>query len=283
VTGAGEVAVTGWSVHVPGAPLSADAVPAERAHEVVGRKGLLGKDAATRLALCAVHRALDLPWRAPRATGPADPDTAVVVSSNLGNVGSVVAVTRAVRAGGRREVSPLEVPNASSNVVASTIAIWYRFGGPNLTVCSGATAGLDAIGLGALLLRAGRAARAVVVGVEPADETAVALHGGHLRAGAACVVLEPPARCPDAPRLAAVGRGGPYPGDLDPTAACGDLYGARGVVLVAMAAALLATGGAPGPVRVACGDDVDGWRDAELRRPPKCGTPALEPLAEVLT
>ena len=278
MTGAAAVAVTGWSVHLPGVDLAArlpvlagvlpsmPAVPAERAHELLGRKGLLGKDGATRLALCAVHQALDLPPRAPRPAGPADPDTAVVVSSNLGNLSSVVEVVRAVRAGGRRDVSPLAVPNASSNVVASTVAIWFRFGGPNMMVCSGATAGLDAVGLGATLLRTARAARVVVVGTEPADDLAAALHGGALRAGAACVVLEPADRVPDAPRLSTVHSGQSGATDLDLTVACGDLYGAHGVALVALAAALLATGAAPDPVRVACGDDTDGWRGAELRR-----------------
>jgi 3-oxoacyl-[acyl-carrier-protein] synthase II len=282
VTGAVAVAVTGWGVHVPGVDLLArlpvpagtlpaqPAVPAARAHELVGRKGLLGKDEATRLALCAVHRALGRSAGAPRPTGPADPGTAVVVSSNLGNVSSVVEVSRAVRTGGRRDVSPLAVPNASSNVVASTVAIWYRFGGPNLTVCSGATAGLDAVGLGALLLRSGRATRVVVVGTEPGDEVAVALHGGALRAGAACVILEPAQDAPDAPRLRTVhngykgDNGGSRPAELEATADCGDLYGAHGVVLAALAAALLATGVTAGPVRVACGDDTDGWRGVEL-------------------
>jgi 3-oxoacyl-[acyl-carrier-protein] synthase II len=271
-----EVAVTGWSVHVPGVDLLArlpvpagslpPALPADRAHELLGRKGLLGKDEATRLALCAVHLALGRPPGAARPTGPADPETAVVVSSNLGNVSSVVGMSRAVHAGGRRDVSPLAAPNASSNVVASTVAIWYRFGGPNLMVCSGATAGLDAVGLGALLLRAGRATRVVVVGTEPGDEVAAALHGGALRAGAGCVILEPGARAPDAPRLGVIHNGPRRPAHFEPTAGCGDLYGAHGVVQVALATAWLASGATADPVTVTCGDDVDGWRGVQLHR-----------------
>ncbi|HEU4425171.1 MAG TPA: hypothetical protein VFR67_21795, partial [Pilimelia sp.] len=45
----------------PGDWARAEAPPAERAGLVVGRKGLLYKEPATRLALCAVHRALGLP------------------------------------------------------------------------------------------------------------------------------------------------------------------------------------------------------------------------------
>lgn len=92
----------------------------------------------------------------------------------------------------------MAAPNASSNVIASSIAMWFRLAGPNLMVCSGETAGLDALALGALLLRARRADRVLVVGAEPDDETAVAVRGHTggppLRAGAACVVLEPATR-----------------------------------------------------------------------------------------
>jgi 3-oxoacyl-(acyl-carrier-protein) synthase len=191
------VAVTGWAVHVPAddpvgrlaGGAASPAQPPERAHELLGRKGLLAKEPATRLALCAVHRALGLPAAAPRSAGRPDPRTAVVASSNLGNVATVCRVVRTVHESGGRDVSPLDVPNASSNVVASSVAIWFRLGGPNLMVCSGATGGLDAIALAALLLRAGRADRCVVVGTEPDDEVVAAL-AGRARAGAAAVVLE---------------------------------------------------------------------------------------------
>jgi 3-oxoacyl-[acyl-carrier-protein] synthase II len=264
------VAVTGWAVHVPGLdPIATltgrDAEPApppERAHEVLGRRGLLAKEPATRLALCAVHRALGQPAGAPKPAGPPDPRAAVIASSNLGNVGTVRRVAATVRESGVREVSPLDVPNASSNVVASSVAIWFRLGGPNLMVCSGATSGLDAVALAVLLLRAGRADRCVVVGAEPDDEVARALRGG-VRAGAGAVVLEPagqaatPAVVLGPVRRAAAGRCEP-----DVTGELGDLYGALGVVQVALAAALVAAG--TPHVTCVCGDDVDGWRSVEL-------------------
>jgi 3-oxoacyl-[acyl-carrier-protein] synthase II len=281
--GLGAVAVTGWAVHVPGRDPVAEALgtapepaqPAERAHELLGRKGLLAKEPATRLALCAVHRALGRPAGAPRPDGPPDPAAAVVASSNLGNVATVCRVVGAVREGGIREVSALDVPNASSNVVASSVAIWFRLGGPNLMVCSGAAAGLDAIALASLLLRAGRAERCVVVGAEPDDEVAGGLRAG-IRAAAAAVVLEPAGAAPGI-RLGAVRRttraaallvgpselaaGGERVIDL--AREIGDTYGAQGVVQVALAAALLAAGTA-GPVEVACGDDAGGWRAVTL-------------------
>jgi 3-oxoacyl-[acyl-carrier-protein] synthase II len=222
------VAVTNWSAHLPGLPPSqtlggwapGPACPPEAAATLLGRKGLAVKEPATRLALCAVHRALGLPAGARRGPGePPDPTTAVVASSNLGNVGTVAAVAAAVAAEGLRAVSPLAAPNAASNVLPGTVAIWFGYGGPNLLVCSGHPAGLDAVGLGMLLLAAGRADRVVVVGAEPADPTATALlagepapepapeltprpaPGARLRAAAACVVLAPAAGFPAAPVL----------------------------------------------------------------------------------
>jgi hypothetical protein len=138
--------------------------------------------------------------------------------------------------------------------------MWFRFGGPNLMICSGRGGGHDAVRLALLLLRAGRATRVVVVGAEPDDPVATGIHArgrppAPLRAGAACLVLEHrPARpalemlvdaVPD-PGGALVGAGG-----LDPVPVWGDCYGAQGIVEVALAAGLAVAGSAP--VRVSCG------------------------------
>ncbi|WP_092380315.1 beta-ketoacyl synthase N-terminal-like domain-containing protein [Micromonospora phaseoli] len=303
------VRVSGWSLHLPEAgPLAAEladwwqvpvdrlagalagAVPADRAHEVLGRKGLLYKEPATRLALCAAHRALGLP---PGRTRPAgvDPATAVVVAGNLGNVATVAALARTVRAEGGRAVSPLAAPNASSNVVSSTVALWFGFGAANLMFCSGATAGLDAVRAATLLLRAGRAARVLVVGAEPADETATGLHqagraSSMLRAGAACLVLTCDAPTAAAGPVLALGGGYPAarrlgPGGFDPATRWGDCYGAAGVVNLALAAALLAAGVA-GPIAVACGDDTDGRREALLDAGGAAEAPAPDGRREAL-
>lgn len=282
------IAVTGWSLHLPTVDVAAAlpddlrtvelAEPActpERAHTLLGRKGLLAKEPATRLALCAVHRALGLPPGRPDHR-PVRTDTAVVVASNLGNVDTVADIARTVEDEGIRGVSPLTAPNASSNVVASTVALWFGYGGPNLMVCSGATAGLDAFALARLLLRAGTARRVVLVGAEPADETAVALYGygggtARLLAGAACVILEPVERHPDTGvyvDLAEVGSASWQWGDMtigpsgfDPIARWGDSYGAQGVVGLALAAAITGVGAACS-AGVMCGSDEDGWRGA---------------------
>ena len=250
------VAITGHAVHVPG--LSAADLPGspaepaagpDEAHRVLGRKGLLAKEPATRLALCATQVALGLP--AGKLTEPVAgaPGTAVVVASNLGNVATVCEVVDQVRTEGGRAVSPLVAPNASSNIIASSIALRFGFTGPNLMVCSGATAGLDAVRLGALLVRTGRTHRAVVVGVEPDDEIATRLCPG-LRTAAAAVVLEPDG-AGTAPALGMLTRARTR---LDSTVDLPlETHGAAGVLGVAVAAAL-------GTDQVvACGSDADSY------------------------
>ncbi|MCQ6244816.1 beta-ketoacyl synthase N-terminal-like domain-containing protein [Streptomyces malaysiensis] len=306
------VTVTAHALHVPD-PIGGSVATAARdlfssvapepacrpdqAHTVLGRKGLLFKEDATRLALCAVHRAFGLPPGKLTEPLPGAEHTAVVVSSNVGNARTVRDIVAGMRAGSAHDVSPLNGPNASSNVIASTLAIRYGFTGPNLMVCSGATSGLDAVRLGALLLRGERARRVVVVGAEPDDEVARGLAALRpaapgttlpvpLRAAAACVVLEhggsgprlgnvrrhtrpddiaddlaPPA----ALRLTAPGAPGAG-GGIDLTAHLGEVYGALGVVQLAVAAAWLGSGqpSGPGGALITCGDGEDGYASARL-------------------
>ncbi|MDL4820277.1 beta-ketoacyl synthase N-terminal-like domain-containing protein [Actinomadura opuntiae] len=260
------VAVTGWSLHLPGvrpadaltarlgrrpgAWARADAVPADRAADLLGRKGLLGVEPATRLALCAVHRALRLP-PGHRPDDPADPRAAVVACGDLGTAEAVARVARAAATEGGTAVSILDAPNVSGNVVAATVAIRYRLGGPNLMVCSGPDAGARGLRLALVLLRAGRADRVVLVGTEPADEVAAALHAADgpaapLTAGAACVVLaaSPVGAslelcAPDGGDAVRIG-----PGGFDTAAEWGDHRGAETVVGLALAAHLVADEGA---------------------------------------
>ena len=158
--------------------------------EILGRKGLRYKDEATRLALAAAHVALSdagLPV-VPSGDGGR---TAVVVSSNLGNLDTVCAASDAIAADGVTALSPMALPNASSNVVASSLAIRFGLRGPNLMVCNGATSGLDALRWASVLAAGGRADRVLVVGVEVENETVSRLCGPDpLFHGAAAVVVE---------------------------------------------------------------------------------------------
>ena len=203
------IAITGIGIEVPGLDdmaglLDHRPLPDTRVFEParkLGRKGLLYKDAATKLALCSVHDALTragLPVRDLHAAAP----TGVVVSSNLGNLDTVCKVIDALYAGSTADLSPMDAANASSNVIASSIAIRFGCRSLNLMMCSGATSGLDALFVAANALKTRRAERMIVVGVEPQNDVVRQLAAASLNdartspaglplgEGAACVILE---------------------------------------------------------------------------------------------
>jgi 3-oxoacyl-[acyl-carrier-protein] synthase II len=312
-----KVVISGFAAHVPGVPPAqlggaADDVTRmcapEDARELLGRKGLLYKEPATLLALCAVQRALGLPPGRPAGPVAAPGRTAVVVSSNLGNVHTVCDIVTRIRAASYREIGPLETPNASSNVIASAIAIRFGAKGPNLSVCNGATSGVDAVRVGARLIRAGRADKVLVVGAEPTDETASSLvklrdvgafagiEAHPLRAAAAAVVLERDDLAET--RHAVVGDAtvlapGPWPSvaagpglalppygerlagtpelSVDLTERLGETYGALGVLQTAVAAAWLRGRGEDTTAVLAAGDRIDGYAALTLHGPRPAG------------
>ncbi|WP_433598118.1 beta-ketoacyl synthase N-terminal-like domain-containing protein [Nocardia sp. CA-135953] len=260
---------------LPDAPRRADA--ADRLRRELGR-GFRYKDQATKLGVLAAIRALST------AAHDQQPDTGIVVSSNFGNLQTVCDAARLIRTEGVAATSPMDLPNASSNVIASTIAIHLGLRGPNLTVCNGAPAGLDALRWAMLLIRARRARRVVVVGVESATEAAAALQScapSELFEGAAAVVVEPLVRETAAVVVRHCGRGtdekdavtkalaaaadppvdlwlGTQIGSagtvLDVETYLGRASGALGVLQCAVAAQWLGTGGRTA-VAVAGGDD----------------------------
>lgn len=190
---------------------SAATAPVVDPAALIGKRGLRYKDRASQLALCAARAALEDAglWADDQLT-VAGPSVAVVVSSNLGNLDTVCDVAADITAQGVNGISPMGLPNASSNVIASSIAIRYGLQGPNLMVCNGATSGLDAVHWGAAMLRAGRAERALVVGVETHNspvEWLVGRPAGELLDGAIALLLEraPVAAARQATGIAALG------------------------------------------------------------------------------
>ncbi|MBL1099683.1 beta-ketoacyl synthase N-terminal-like domain-containing protein [Streptomyces coffeae] len=162
----------------------------------IGRRGHRYKDRATRLALCAALDALrdaalvcgeDAQLTVPGAT------VGVVGSSNLGNLDTACLTAATIAEDSACGLSPMSLPNASSNVIASWVAIRHGLRGPNLMLCNGPTSGLDAVHWGATLVAAGRVRRALVVGVEthnPVVEELAGAPAGDLLDGAAAVVVE---------------------------------------------------------------------------------------------
>jgi 3-oxoacyl-[acyl-carrier-protein] synthase II len=160
---------------------------------LIGKKGLRYKDRATQLAMCAADAALrDAGLLGPHGLTVEPASVGVVVSSNFGNLDTISKIVQTiVDEDGTQGLSPMDTPNASSNVIASTVAIRFGLRGPNLTVCNGATSGLDALRWAASLMSAGRTDRMLVVGVEPDNDTVRRLLDGRSSIdGAVAVVVE---------------------------------------------------------------------------------------------
>ncbi|WP_254404508.1 beta-ketoacyl synthase N-terminal-like domain-containing protein [Streptomyces anulatus] len=194
-----EVVVTGIGLALPGVAKYGDLLgPLPGAGGFDSATGLRGremrhKDRASRLALRAAESALqDAAPTDDQAsfTGVADA-TAVVVSTNLGNADSVCEAVDTITREGVKGLSPLGLPQTSSNVIAGWVAIRYGLRGPNLTVSNGVTSGLDALAWARNLILARRAEAAVVIGVEPATDVATKLLGAQSTDAAVAVVLEP--------------------------------------------------------------------------------------------
>jgi 3-oxoacyl-[acyl-carrier-protein] synthase II len=214
-----------------GAVRAADPVePAAR----IGRRGLRYLDRVSQLALCAGQDALRDAALQPAdggGTAAAGESVAVVASSNLGSLDTVCELTSTIAEQSTDRVSPMALPNASSNVVAAVVAMRFGLRGPNLTFTNGPTSGLDAVFWAALLVTAGRCSYALVVGAETSNPVVARLLGrpaGELLDGAVALVVERAATADGrgASRLAELGRYARRPG----VAACVDrvLAGAPG-------------------------------------------------------
>ena len=201
------VVVTGAGVVLPGVDdpaqlftaASNGAAPVQPA-PLIGGKGLRYKDRATQLAYCAAMSALrDAGLLRQDALTVPDSTIGVVASSNYGNVDTVCRTAQTIVDATASGTHPMDLPNASSNVIASSTAIRFGLRGPNVMVCNGATSGLDAVYLAMAMVAAHRVARLLVVGVEPDNPTVREIAGDRTLDGAAALVVEDPAE--------AIGRG----------------------------------------------------------------------------
>ncbi|MEU8893052.1 beta-ketoacyl synthase N-terminal-like domain-containing protein [Streptomyces sp. NPDC048442] len=193
------VVVTGAAVLLPGADTvralaegpAPGGAPVEPAG-CVGRKGLRYKDRATQLGYCLTAAVLGDAGLLGEdgLTVPAE-SVGMVVSSNFGNLDTVVRALDTIREETVTATSPMDLPNASSNVIASSAAIRYGLRGPNLMVCNGETSGLDAVHWAVTMITAGRTDRVLVLGVEPDNDVVRRLLGGTRAVdGGAALLLE---------------------------------------------------------------------------------------------
>ncbi|WP_157855793.1 beta-ketoacyl synthase N-terminal-like domain-containing protein [Streptomyces aureocirculatus] len=217
-------------------------------------RGMRHKDRSSRFAVQVARRTLD---DAGLLGAPELDGAAVVVSSNFGNLDAVCDSVTTIATGCSRDVSPMRVPHLSSAVSAAWIALDHGIRGPSLTLCNGASGGLDAVAAARNLIAAGRATAALVIGVEPDTPPVARLHresaGTRWIDGAVGLVIEPVRHAVSRgarirAEIAGYGRAADEQSavraagatairrlDADPTARFGRCSGALGVVQCAMA------------------------------------------------
>ncbi|RKN69825.1 hypothetical protein D7231_22450 [Streptomyces klenkii] len=232
-----EVVISGVGLAVPGITFPDELLGAVREGGFDPHTGLTGremrhKDRASRLALRAAEPALrDAGLHDGKAfTGDGD-TTAVVVSSNFGILDSVCAFADVIARDTVTGLSPLGLPQTSSNVIAGSVAMRHGLRGPSLTLCNGPGSGLDAVYWARGLIAAGRAETAVVIGVEPSGDAVTKLLGEPVFDGAAALVLE--ARDRGARPRAVIGAGA-YARGADPSVAVAAALGGRSPASVSL-------------------------------------------------
>src|SRR5947209_644091 len=121
-------------------------------------------DRSQQLALLAAQEA----WTDAGAPGIDPHRLAVVVSSGIGGITTLLDQDRVLRTQGARRVSPLTVPRIMPNGPAATVGLWLEARAGVHTPVSACASGAEAIALGLDLIRAGRADVVVCGGVEAA-------------------------------------------------------------------------------------------------------------------
>ena len=191
----GRVAITGIGIEAPANTMSellgmeylAD-WPFDPAAKL-GKKGLRYKESSTLKALCAARTALIDSGRLTQDGGKLEDDQfGVAIASNTGNLETVCAVAETIRNEHVDATSAMDLPNASSNVIASTVAIRFGLRALNLMLTSGSNAAADALILAANAIRAGRVGSMLVGAVET---DSIVLQS--LRAGKRLATRLPPA------------------------------------------------------------------------------------------
>ena len=134
----------------------------------LGKKGLRYKEPATLLGLCSARTALlDSGWLTQGGDTKLDNnDFGVAIASNTGNLDTVCTVADTIRSEHVNATSAMDLPNASSNVIASTIAIRFGLRAMNLMITSGSNASADALILAHGAIGSGRVSCMLVGAVE---------------------------------------------------------------------------------------------------------------------
>lgn len=280
---------------IPGRAAAEDLVMADfDARAILGPRGLRHLTAGTRYLLGAARLALEDAGFSSEGEAPAG--GGVAVGTVTGTAALVAEFDRFTLREGPQAVNPGVFPQTVWNSPSSQVAIRFGLGGPNLTVATGHTSGLDAVRAAGDLCRDGRSPLFLAGGFEELTPLFRALfpeppgRAYPLAEGAAVLVLEDgeAALARGASPLAGLHRGwsefdperedesrtappaGVWAVDLsdggEHTAPAGGKIalvskaGAGGGFTGALAAALAAAPGGPGGTETVLGDDGAGQR-----------------------
>lgn len=134
-------------------------------------------DRMTQLAMVAACEALDDCG----GFGGANPeDIAVVVGSGVGGHETMEDTMRRANAG--RPIHPMSLPRTMGSAAGAHIAEIVNGKGPNMTINTACSSGINAIGTALDLIRSGRARKAVVGGVEACSRPFMVVGFSALRA-----------------------------------------------------------------------------------------------------
>jgi 3-oxoacyl-[acyl-carrier-protein] synthase II len=137
----------------------------------IGTKGIRHFDRTTLLLACAAELALQ-DAGVPRGTGASFPGDQIglAVGSTFGSIGSIASFDTEALREGPSYVNPMEFPNTVLNAPASRVSILLGVTGPNATISTAETSGIDALGYATDFLRLGRAGAMLAGGAFGLDE-----------------------------------------------------------------------------------------------------------------
>ena len=180
ITGVGVLTPLGDSVESLEAALRAGRVAVEAVADLEGAaaariadfeatryanvRGLRLYSRPTRLGICASRLALA---GAGLETGIAPEDLGVVVASTFAHMETLLEYDRSVVSAGIARTNPALMPLAIPSAPGAAVALSFAAKAFSITLADGGASGLDALGLGARLLAAGRARACLVVGMFP--------------------------------------------------------------------------------------------------------------------
>ena len=141
----------------------------------LGRKGQRYNTRATLLAMAAVAETVEAHCLDKIRLGNS---YGLVAASCYGNLSTVCGVAEQLTSGGVESISPMQLPNASTNILASQTAIKFGITGPCLTIDDGHRSGDSLLRWAGQLLAVGRCRSVIAVASESPSQYESKLRGG---------------------------------------------------------------------------------------------------------